>query len=323
MAIDFQSKRRLKNFQVRKVRESLPEYFTSEFPDLVTFLEKYYDFLDSADATHAFGDDLKQLYATKDIGEMPSDLINKYVPELAGGLETADNFSDKRFGLRRLAQFLRQKGTRFSAEEFFRLFFQQTAEVEYGKESMFIIGDSASTIGAESLKFIQNDEVFQTFGLRINTSTDITNWNALYKKFVHPAGFYYEGQVVSDAEGIITLSAPLSIADSAVGPTVSSQAAITLNVPFRQFTVIQTGFGGSSISVRTDLTDLISDYQSFTLSQLNVSYHNVQEMMAVNSFKFDDSDVGDSAGAARPDFSLITETMDNDMFTRYLSDSTF
>ena len=38
MAIDFQSKRRLKNFQVRKVRESLPEYFTSEFPDLVTFL---------------------------------------------------------------------------------------------------------------------------------------------------------------------------------------------------------------------------------------------------------------------------------------------
>ena len=42
MAIDFQSKRRLKNFQVRKVRETLPEYFTSEFPTLVTFLEKYF-----------------------------------------------------------------------------------------------------------------------------------------------------------------------------------------------------------------------------------------------------------------------------------------
>ena len=323
MAIDFQSKRRLKNFQVRKVRESLPEYFTSEFPKLVTFLEKYYEFLDSADGTHAFGDDLKQSYATKDIGEMPSDLINKYVPELAGGLETADNFSDKRFGLRRLAQFLRQKGTRFSAEEFFRLFFQQSAQVEYGKESMFTIGDSASTIGVDSLKFIQNDKVFQTFGLRINTNTDISNWNALYKKFIHPAGFYYEGQVVTDAEGILTLSAPLSIADSATGPTVSSQASLAISLPFRQFTVLQTGFGGSSLQIRTDLTDLVSDYQSFTLSQLNKTYHNVQEMMSVNSFKFDDSDIGDSAGSARPDFSLITETMDNDMFTRYLSDSTF
>ena len=79
MAIDFQSKRRLKNFQVRKVRETLPEYFTSEFPTLVTFLEKYYDFLDSADANHSFGDDLKQIFATKDIGEMPNELLNNYI----------------------------------------------------------------------------------------------------------------------------------------------------------------------------------------------------------------------------------------------------
>ncbi len=320
MAIDFQSKRRLKNFQVRKVRESLPEYFTSEFPDLVTFLEKYYNFLDSADATHAFGDDLKQMYATKDIGEMPSDLINKYVPELAGGLETAENFSDKRFGLRRLAQFLRQKGTRFSAEEFFRLFFQQTAEVEYGKESMFIIGDSASTIGAESLKFIQNDEVFQTFGLRINTSTDITNWNALYKKFVHPAGFYYEGQVVSDAEGIITLSAPLSIADSAVGPTVSSEVSVLVSAPFVQLTGLIDSNGQD---IRVGLDQLVSVYQTLTATQIDKFYSSIDELIGVNSFKFDDSDIGDSAGAARPDFSLTAETMDNEMFTRYTSDSTF
>jgi hypothetical protein len=319
MAIDFQSKRRFKNFQVRKVREALPEYFTSEFPTLVTFLEKYYEFLDSADATHAFDGDLKQLYATKDIGEMPSDLINTYIPELAGGLETAENFSDTRYGLRRLAQFLRQKGTRFSLEEFFRLFFQQTAEVEYGKESMFIIGDSASTVGPESLKFIQDNALYQTFGLKIVTTTDNSNWNALYKKFVHPAGFYYEGQVISDAEGILTLSAPISIVDSEQ-PRYVGEATIGVIAPFTQHTSLIT-LGDSE--VRADLTQLISDYQSFTLSQLNVSYHNVYEIVHPNSFTFDDSDIGDSAGSARPDFSLSTETMDNDMFTRYLSDSSF
>ena len=46
MSIDYHSQRRLKNFNVRKVREALPEFYTTEFPTLVTFLEKYYDFLD-------------------------------------------------------------------------------------------------------------------------------------------------------------------------------------------------------------------------------------------------------------------------------------
>ena len=88
MAIDYQSKRRFKSFQNRKVRESLPEFYTSEFPTLVTFLEKYYDFLDSADGTHAFGDDARRFFATKDIREMPSGLLNNLVNELAGGLNT-------------------------------------------------------------------------------------------------------------------------------------------------------------------------------------------------------------------------------------------
>ena len=70
MSINHHSKRRLKNFQVRKVREALPEYYTGEFPTLVTFLEKYYDFLDSDNGTHAFGDDVRQLFSKKDAREM-------------------------------------------------------------------------------------------------------------------------------------------------------------------------------------------------------------------------------------------------------------
>ena len=323
MAIDFASKRRFKNFQVRKVREALPEYFTSEFPKLVSFVEKYYDFLDSADATHSFGDDLKQIFATKDIGEMPNELLNSYVNELAANLETGGNFTDTRFALRRLAQFLRLKGSRFSAEEFFRLFFQQKAEIVYGKESVFNIGDSASTIGTESLKFIQNNALFQTFGLQVKTPIDVSKWNELYKKFIHPAGFYFEGQVVSDTEALLSLTAPISIPlDSAAtsGPSLSSEALVPLTIPFVQETLLIDSDG---TNIRIGLNQLVNVYQNLTTVELEKFYSSIDELIGVNSFTFDDSDIRDSAGGATPDFSLATETMDNDMFTRYLSDSSF
>ena len=254
---------------------------------------------------------------------MPQELLNNYVNELAANLETGGNFSDTRFALRRLAQFLRLKGSRFSAEEFFRLFFQNKAEVVYGKESIFNIGDSASTIGTESLKFIQNNALFQTFGLQLKVPIDVSKWNELFKKFVHPAGFYYEGQVVSDTEASLSLTAPLSIPlDSAAtaGPSLSAEAFLPFSIPFVQETVL---IDSNGTDVRVGLNQLVNVYQSLTTTELEKFYSSIDELIGVNSFTFDDSDIRDSAGGATPDFSLSTETMDNDMFTRYLSDSAF
>tara|TARA_B100000683_G_scaffold241125_1_gene248818 strand:+ start:1603 stop:2568 length:966 start_codon:yes stop_codon:yes gene_type:complete len=321
MAIDYQSKRRLKSFQNRKVRESLPEFYTSEFPTLVTFLEKYYDFLDSADGTHAFGDDARQFFATKDIREMPSDLLNNLVSELAGGLNTGENFTDTRYALTRLAELARTKGSRFSLEEFFRLFFQQTAEVEYGKESIFKVGDSASQIGVESIKFIQNNALFQTFGLLIKTGLSVDTWSELYKKFVHPSGFFFAGQVVSDTEAISSPTAPIVLFDSSPGPSVISEASAPFSLPFVQLTSLIDSGGGN---VRqSNLNELVSDYQNFTLSELDTTYHTVRQIITPNSFTFDDSSIRDSDENATPDFSLTLETMDNEIFTRRVTDSAF
>ena len=41
--INYHYNRRPRNFLRRKVRESLPEHFTQDYPKLVTFLEKYYE----------------------------------------------------------------------------------------------------------------------------------------------------------------------------------------------------------------------------------------------------------------------------------------
>jgi len=319
MSIDYHSKRRLKNFNVRKVREALPEFYTTEFPTLVTFLEKYYDFLDSADGTHAFGDDTRRIFATKDIRETPEDRLDNLITEISGGLKSGDIFSDARYAATRIAELTKLKGSRFSMEEFFRLFFQQRAEVEYGKESIFFIGDSASQIGVESLKFIQNDELFQTFGLLIKTGISVNNWSELYKKYVHPAGFYFAGQVISDAEAVNPVLAPLSIFDSS-DTTVVSEALNPMQGLFTQLTSLVESDGG--LVRQSNLNELVSDYGNLSLDQLNTTYHTLRQVITPNSFTFDDSSIRDSDENATPDFSLNLETMDNDLFTSQ-ADSSF
>ena len=320
MSVYYHSKRRLKNLQVRKVREALPEYYTSDYPKLVSFLEKYYDFIDSDNGTHAFGDNIRQLFSTKDIHETSDNLLNNLVGEVAGGLETGDNFTDTRYALTRLAELSRNKGTKFNFQEFFRLFFQQVAEVEYGKESIFNIGDPKSQIGVDSLKYIQNNELFQTFGLLVKTGIDTSQWEELYKKFVHPAGFYYKGEVVSDTVASLNIIAPISLEDSSPGPTLVSEAIATFSTPFLQATVL---IDSSGTNIRTALNELVSDYQGFTLQQLNTTYHSVKQVITPNSFTFDDSNIRDSDENATPDFSITLETMDNQIFTRRTSDSSF
>jgi hypothetical protein len=320
MSIDYHSQRRLKNFNVRKVREALPEFYTTEFPTLVTFLEKYYDFLDSADGTHAFGDDTHRIFATKDIRETPEDRLDNLITEISGGLKSGDIFSDTRYAATRLAELTKLKGSRFSMEEFFRLFFQQKAEVVYGKESIFVLGDSASQIGVESQKFIQNDELYQTFGLLIKTGISVNNWSELYKKYAHPAGFYFAGEVVSDAEANMNISAPLSIADSS-DPVVIGEASFNFAGLFTQMTTL---YDSNGFDIRqSNIQELIGDYSDIPVGNLDLTYHTVKQIMDPNSFTFDDSSSRGTSVTATPDFSLNVETMDNDIFTREITDSSF
>tara|TARA_B100001057_G_scaffold215064_1_gene215303 strand:- start:3884 stop:4849 length:966 start_codon:yes stop_codon:yes gene_type:complete len=321
MSIDFTSQRRLKNFQVRKVKESLPEIFTSDFPKLVTFLEKYYNFLDSADGTHAFGDDSKQIFAKKDIHETKAGLLDNLVSELSGGMQSGEIFADKRFALTRLAELHRSSGSRFSAEEFFRLFFQETADIHYPKKDIFLVGDSASTIGVDSVKFIQNYERYQLFSILIKIGVGTSVWQELYKKFIHPAGFYFEGEVTFDGEALNTLLAPTVVLDSAVGPTIVSEALLPITRQFTQLTTLLDSEGGN---VRvSDINKLVSDYQNLSLDYLDNTYHTLRQVITPNSFTFDDSGGRDSDETATPDFSNTLETMDNEIFTRYGSDSSF
>ena len=318
--IQYHYNRRPRNFLHRKVRDALPEFFTQDYPKLVTFLEKYYDFLDS-DGASSFDNRLRKIYQTRDTQETTSDLLKFIIEEIAAG-NTGGNFVDPSFYAQRIHELHRTKGSRFSIEEFFRAFFQQNVEVEYPKKDIFTVG--SSKIGTESLKFIQNAALYQVFSVLIKTAISAPTWEELYKKFMHPAGFFIGARITSDAEASLSGTAQGFINDFDSGAVpVLSEASTTVFAPFAQMTQLIDSNNDGTADYRIGLDQLISVYQTFTPTQLDKFYSNFGEITTPNSFKFDDSDKGDSAGAARPDFSLTTETMDNEMFSNYLADSTF
>ena len=109
----------------------------------------------------------------------------------------------------------------------------------------------------------------------------------------------------------------MTLADS-TSISLVGEGAVSLFGGFVQPTILLDSDGKE---IRAGINQLVSVYQNLSAEDLTKFYSSIDELIGVNSFTFDDSDIRDSAGTATPDFSLATETMDNEMFTRYLSDS--
>lgn len=173
------------------VKEVLPEYFETEYPNLILFLENYYDALDSSGE---FGEVLKDLYDIRDIGTTQLKYLDNLFDEI--GLGLAPTFvSNPREILRNLAKFFRVKGSVYSAEGFFRSFYNTTVDLEYPKDKIFLMGDSGSIIGPKSDKKIQDGKLHQVLSTLVKTTVPLKDWEDLYKKFVHPAGFYLASEM--------------------------------------------------------------------------------------------------------------------------------
>lgn len=301
--------RRNIDFRKRSIKEALPEYFTAEYPDLIQVLDYYYDFMDS-DEQDSFDKEIHQLYTIRDIGETPTEYLNLLINETTS-LQGGGLFKDPRFTMRRFAESYRNKGSRFSLEEFFQAFYQQEATVEYPKKDIFIVAESK--IGYDSGKYIQNNAKYQIFSILIKVGLGTSQYETLYKKFVHPAGFYFEGEVITEGEANLNIdSQRASEAEVATG-TIEAEAIITPEI----FTSMTGLVDSDSRTYRYDLNLLVSAFQNLTAAEIDAQYASIAQLVTPNSFTTDDSDT------IRPSVDNVVETIDNDMFTRYLSDSSF
>ena len=333
-----------------KVGEVVPEYFGEENAKLISFLEKYLDHLDS-DQAGGFGHKIKQLIYARDADQTNIEELDKLIEEIGNGLKSSSFFQKPRLMAKLLADFYRAKGSLNSAEGFFRGFFGLEPEIHYPKRDLFIVGESP--VGYEDQKFITNAGIYQVFSILIKCGISTVDYETLYKRFVHPAGFHFAGEVIAIDEARTQVDA-VTLGGLFVGPTAigidpleadspetvlvqqafvtpltgfRSDGSVDQDVspvaPFVQLTTLIDS-GGRSLYAPNDafrvnpFGNTITQIQNLTVNQFQKLYGPIYEVLTPNSFTFDDS-----ANTQRPDFSVELETMDNEIFTTYLSDSAY
>lgn len=236
------------------VKDVLPDHYKQEYPKLVSFLETYYNTLDSDhtfsnqgeqvysqrafeadsatgglvtygwDSDRNFGYQLKTLPTLRDVTETDVENLTFIEDELLLGQNytTEGGAIDKRVGSELSNNFYRSKGTKFGIERFFRLFFGETPDIIYGKDLVFKVGDN---IGPESGLKITDDTIFQFWAILIKIGISSSEWLDMYKLFAHPGGMFVGASVLIESRNadISFDNMPISIEDTNI-PTFEGQA---------------------------------------------------------------------------------------------------
>ena len=321
-------RREISQITGREVNKVIPEHFKTDYPKLVSFLEQYYHFEDSDGSPSRLVNDL---FYTRDINQVDESLLSYIEDELLLGQSYFEGFTDKRTAAKFSNNLYRAKGTKFSIEQFFRMFFEVDIDLEYTKEQVFKIGEAESEIGAESQKFITNAELFQQFALRITSELPFKRWQRPYKLFVHPAGMFIGSAV--RLEGIVDnpLSAPISLVDSdvgqvdVVGATAFNFDEVTQFLP--EITGIARDSGDSDgIFKRVIIDDsFFTSLQNTSLEDIQKQYSTLRaaELRTSPTFDADSNGAGTATSNFEIDFSndFSSETMDQERFEFFSADS--
>jgi len=304
------------DFNKSAVKEILPEHYATEYPKLVEFLETYYDYMQKDD--EGFSYLINSLYQARDLNTNILSQLDNIFSEIGSGVNSSDFNINPRLVAKLFASFYREKGSLNSAKLFFRGFFNEEIEVEYPKNNMFIVNESR--LGTDSLRYIQNDERYQIHSILIKSGVSILKWETLFKKFVHPAGFYLAGDIF--VEGVVDLGLvdmPLSIQDSNVGIITFESTASIAAITFQPLTIIQSDDADSDL-----YAERINPYRNlqaasvFTLIEFDDQYNGFIDFMNVNSPRFDQDSDGIIVAV---DTTNAAETMDQAIFDYWDSDN--
>jgi len=316
--------RRDLNLQRSEVTNVLPEHFIDEYPNIITLLEAYYEWMEE---TGNPDQKVRDLYRSRDLTQVDTDLLQYIEDEILLGQAYFGGFINKREASKFSNILYRSKGTRYSIQQFFRAFFGTDPEVIYPKEQVFKVGplvdysldssnaageqiiSNASKIGAESQRFLTDDKLYQVLAILIKSDIPIDTWREVYKLFAHPAGMYLGGQVQIasvNATGVDTLMPEIAKVVSTDVVTTGEALFDLTSQPSADLTGL---IDSASTTYRIDLLPLDSDQ---TLSELDSSYPNILTALSPSLPTFDDND--SDGTAVTMDTTRRQQTLDQDWY---------
>lgn len=227
-----------------KVASIIPEHIQLERPQLMKFMEAYYDFLDQDDQPGAF---LNNLTVHRDLDQTAEIFLELLQRELAVPIpETV--VADKRKLYKNITDIYLSKGAQPSYEALFRLIFNDQIELYFPRVDILKPSDAKwdpinqrwlSDDGKLSVKkFIQDSRFYQSFSYVIKTGQTVDNWRDAVKKLLHPAGFAFFGEVAifSQATGAASAKVrrafPADFATDDFGtPVIAPTVPVTVEIP--------------------------------------------------------------------------------------------
>lgn len=293
----FEYDRREPDLRSALVKEVLPSYFQESYPNLIAFLETYYDAIYAEASNTALGV-IPSLMALRDLDEINLKYIDRLFYEIADGTPSS-YFSNPRLIGKLFSFIIQNKGNEYSAQLFFRAFFNEEPEIKYPKDNIFIVAHSL----LNGPDLIQDGARYQFLSVLIRSGRSITEWETLYRTLVHTSGYYLSGEVVTEGVGCLFPSGPISIADSGTG-TITFELNPGVLVPSsgaNEFVVLYDSAGTTLVQDY----EVITPYSEVTIQNLAGQYANIAEALQATSPTFDDSD--------GPTMSNTIETFDNDM----------
>lgn len=269
-------------FHHSAVSHVLPEFFEEDYPTLISFLDTYYHYT-GEDGSGSFDDKIRNLFNIRDISSTDIENLDLILKEIGNGLDHSSFAENPRLMAKLISSFYRAKGTQITAEQFFKSFYGQDVEIVYPKRNIFILNESK--IGPESLKFIQDDKRYQIYSILIKTGLSFSDYETLYRKFVHPAGFYLSADVVAQNEASVGLSAgettdPLEVPNypivlETLANTVSSVGATLL-------TMRETDSADNDIIINS--IPLVSTYSDYSWEGLlNDGFTTIADLVSLNN----------------------------------------
>lgn len=311
------NRRALRFTDQRSVTNVLPEYFVEEYPTLIKLLEYYYEFEDSDQSPSRWLDDI---IVNRDLTQVDASLLEYIEDELLLGQSYFQGFQNKRAAAKFSNNLYRSKGTLYSIQQFFRMFYGIQPDIRYTKEDRFIVG--SSKIGFEDQKFITDNKLYQTFAILIKAELPVSDWREAYKLFVHPAGMYFAGQVQLVQDASLNLGLMPDFEKAIVTPVVQGEATMSL-LAYDDVTGIvkkdRMLDSANAPYMRIDLSKPINILSSITLEELERNYSTVEDFIDVISNKFDEDS---TSHVARFDMErTIWDTFDEVDLPWYDSDS--